>query len=66
MLDSHRPTIDLKTYAYREVRYNVLGRMNPPEAERLMKLAQERLKLTWNTYEEMASRDANGADAANA
>jgi pyruvate-ferredoxin/flavodoxin oxidoreductase len=58
MLDSHRPTLRLKDYAYNEIRYRVLANSNPEHAERLMKLAQENVHLKWSIYEEMATRDA--------
>nr|VFJ95961.1 MAG: pyruvate-ferredoxin/flavodoxin oxidoreductase [Candidatus Kentron sp. H]VFJ96408.1 MAG: pyruvate-ferredoxin/flavodoxin oxidoreductase [Candidatus Kentron sp. H]VFK02904.1 MAG: pyruvate-ferredoxin/flavodoxin oxidoreductase [Candidatus Kentron sp. H] len=56
LLDSHRPTIKLKDYAYREVRYNVLDRLNPEKADELLHRAQERVERTWDTYEKMATR----------
>ena len=56
LLDSHRPTIPLKDFAYREVRYNILARTNPQHADDLMKLAQDNVDVRWNVYEEMASR----------
>jgi pyruvate-ferredoxin/flavodoxin oxidoreductase len=55
ILDSPRPVIKLKDYAYNELRYRVLTQTNPEEAERLMKLAQEIVNLRWETYEDMAS-----------
>ncbi len=54
VLDSPRPTIKLKDYAYNELRYSILARTNPEEAERLMKAAQEMVDLRWKTYEDMA------------
>ncbi len=54
VLDSPRPTISLKDYAYNELRYRILARANPEEAERLMDLAQEIAGLRWKTYEDMA------------
>jgi pyruvate-ferredoxin/flavodoxin oxidoreductase len=56
MLDSQRPRISLKDYVYNELRYKMLSRTNPAEAERLLKLAQEAVYLRWNVYEEMATR----------
>lgn len=60
MLDSHRPTIPLKEYAYREMRYSMLMRTNRRRADRLMKLAQENVNLKWSIYEEMATRGDPG------
>lgn len=56
LLDSHRPTIRLKDYAYNEIRYRMLVSANPKEAERLMRLAQQNVELKWRIYEEMATR----------
>ena len=55
ILDSPRPKIPLKEYAYNELRYRILQRSNPDEAERLMNLAQEIVDLRWKNYEDMAS-----------
>jgi pyruvate-ferredoxin/flavodoxin oxidoreductase len=54
VLDSPRPTISLKDYAYKELRYKVLSVTHPEEAVRLMELAQEIVDLRWETYEKMA------------
>ncbi len=59
VLDSPRPTIPLREFAYNEVRYKVLTMTNPEEAERLMKLAQESINLRWKNYEDMASYGAS-------
>ncbi|MCF8237926.1 MAG: pyruvate:ferredoxin (flavodoxin) oxidoreductase [Saprospiraceae bacterium] len=59
VLDAPRPTIQLKDYAYNELRYKILTRTQPAEAERLMSLAQEIADLRWRTYEEMAGYDAS-------
>jgi pyruvate-ferredoxin/flavodoxin oxidoreductase len=56
LLDSHRPTIRLKDYAYNEIRYRMLVNANPKEADRLMHLAQQNVELKWRIYEEMATR----------
>jgi pyruvate-ferredoxin/flavodoxin oxidoreductase len=58
VLDSPRPVIGLRDYAYNELRYKILTRTNPEEAEKLMLLAQELVDLRWKTYEEMASHGA--------
>lgn len=55
VLDSPRPTIPFKEYAYNELRYSVLKRTNPEEAKRLMDLAQSIVDLRWKNYEDMAS-----------
>ena len=54
VLDSPRPTIKLKDYAYNELRYSLLARTNPKEAERLLDAAQELINLRWKTYEDMS------------
>ena len=59
VLDSPRPTIGLKDYAYNELRYKVLTVTNPKEAERLMKHAQELVNLKWKNYEELATKKAS-------
>jgi pyruvate-ferredoxin/flavodoxin oxidoreductase len=59
VLDSPRPTISLKDYAYNELRYKVLTVTNPDAAEGLMKHAQDLVSLKWKTYEEMATKKAS-------
>lgn len=54
VLDSPRPHMAFRDYAYNETRYKVLTQTNPDEAEKLMLLAQEIVDLRWKTYEEMA------------
>ncbi len=56
LLDSQPPRIALKKYAYNEVRYRMLTRSHPQEAERLMALAQENIQVKWRVYQEMATR----------
>ncbi len=56
LLDSHRPTMRLKDYAYNEIRYRMLVNANPKEADRLIHLAQQNVELKWRLYEEMATR----------
>ncbi len=57
ILDSPRPRMTLKEFAYTEMRYKLLQKTQPVEADRLMKLAQESLDLRWQTYEHMAKQD---------
>ncbi len=59
ILDSSRPTIPLKEYAYNELRYKVLTITNPDIAEELMNRAQSLVNLKWKTYEEMATKKAS-------
>jgi len=55
ILDSQRPRISLKSYAYNELRYKMLAQTHPAEADRLLQLAQEALHQRWSVYEEMAT-----------
>ena len=55
VLDSPRPTIKLKDYAFNELRYKMLSRSHPVESEQLMALAQKVVNQKWEIYEEMAS-----------
>jgi pyruvate-ferredoxin/flavodoxin oxidoreductase len=57
VLDSPRPTIPLRDYAYNEMRYKILQSTHPAEAERLMQSAQELVKLRWQTYEHLAKQE---------
>ncbi len=59
VLDSPKPIISLRQYAYNELRYKVLTQTQPEEAERLMQLAQEIVDLRWKTYEDMAGYGAS-------
>ena len=59
VLDSPRPTITLKDYAYNELRYKTLSVTNPGAADDLMKRAQELLNLKWKNYEELATKKAS-------
>jgi pyruvate-ferredoxin/flavodoxin oxidoreductase len=59
VLDAPRPTLSLRDYAYRELRYSGLTRSHPEEAEHLMQLAQELVNLRWKHYEELATLPAS-------
>ena len=59
LLDSPRPRIPLVDYTRRELRYSMLARSDPAEAERLGALAEQAVRLRWETYEEMAARPAH-------
>jgi pyruvate-ferredoxin/flavodoxin oxidoreductase len=66
VLDSQRPRIPFKDYAYNELRYKMLTRTNPAEAEHLLQLAQQNLRQKWEVYEEMATRGPAGFPTAKA
>ncbi len=55
VLDSPRPRLKLKDYAFNELRYKMLSRAHPEESERLMAMAQQVVNQKWEIYEEMAS-----------
>ncbi len=59
VLDSPRPTLSLKDYAYNELRYKVLTITNPESAAELIKHAQDLVNLKWKTYEELATKTAS-------
>jgi pyruvate-ferredoxin/flavodoxin oxidoreductase len=58
LLDSPRPRMPLAEYRKGELRFRTLADANPREAQRLLALAQHAADLRWQTYEEMATRDA--------
>ena len=60
VLDSPGPRKELEDYVYNEMRYKILTKTNPPEAERLMALAKEMVRLRWDTYKQMADTPASG------
>ena len=54
-LDSPRPTVLFKDYAYNELRYQSLARTRPEEAAQLLKQAQLDVDAKYRIYEEFAS-----------
>jgi pyruvate-ferredoxin/flavodoxin oxidoreductase len=56
VLDSPRPSLPFREYAYGELRYRMLTYQNPDEAARLLGLAEDAVALRWKTYAEMATR----------
>ena len=58
-LDSPRPTIKLKEYAYNEMRYKSLAAMRPEEAAALAEMAQTVATERYRSYEELAQRDGS-------
>ncbi len=59
VLDSPRPRKSFKEYAYNELRYKMLQRTNPEEADRMLKLAQQIVNQKWEIYEQMATRSGS-------
>ncbi len=55
VLDSQRPKVPFKDYAYNELRYRMLSRTHPTEAEHLMEAAQQAVHRRWEVYEQMAT-----------
>ena len=55
-LDSLRPTIPFKEYAYRELRYRALADAQPDAAARLLDEAQRVTLEKYRQYEELAAR----------
>jgi pyruvate-ferredoxin/flavodoxin oxidoreductase len=64
-LDSPRPTLPFKDYAYNELRYSALAASRPQEAAALLAEAQELIRDKYHSYEEFAQMDA-GPDASKA
>jgi pyruvate-ferredoxin/flavodoxin oxidoreductase len=67
-IDSKPPSIPLKEYLYSETRFKMLTLSKPEEAERLLKEAQEDVRLRWALYEKLAATapDETAAIAAQA
>ena len=61
-LDSKKPSIRFKDYAYNENRYKVLAHSHPEAAARFMKEAQVHVDAHWAKYQQMASA-GNGTDS---
>jgi pyruvate-ferredoxin/flavodoxin oxidoreductase len=58
-LDSPRPTIPFKDYAYNEIRYRSLTATRPDEARELLAAAQHWVDEKYRVYEELAARDGS-------
>jgi pyruvate-ferredoxin/flavodoxin oxidoreductase len=56
VLDSQPPSIPLKEYAYREIRYRMLSFTKPEEARRLLAIAQADIDQRWRVYSSLAER----------
>ncbi|MGC8477945.1 MAG: pyruvate:ferredoxin (flavodoxin) oxidoreductase, partial [Acetobacteraceae bacterium] len=53
-LDSPRPTIPFRDYAYNEIRYRALAQTRPEEAAQLLAAAEVAIREKYRSYEEMA------------
>jgi pyruvate-ferredoxin/flavodoxin oxidoreductase len=58
-LDSPRPTIPLKDYAYNELRYRGLASTRPQEAKELLVMAQNAAREKYAQYEALAGLDGS-------
>ena len=58
-LDSPRPTIPFKDYAYNEIRYSSLAEARPDEAASLLAAAQTAVVEKYRQYEDLATRDGS-------
>ncbi len=58
-LDSPRPRIPLRAYAYNELRYSSLASTHPEAADALLAQAQAAVNEKYRQYEELASRDGS-------
>jgi pyruvate-ferredoxin/flavodoxin oxidoreductase len=56
-LDSPRPTLKFRDFAYNEIRYKSLAQTRPAEAEQLLAAAQAGIVEKYRLYEEMAGWD---------
>jgi pyruvate-ferredoxin/flavodoxin oxidoreductase len=62
-LDSPRPTVPFKEYAYNELRYQALALTRPQEAAALLRQAQADVEEKYRIYEEFASLGGGPAPA---
>jgi pyruvate-ferredoxin/flavodoxin oxidoreductase len=62
-LDSPRPTIPFKDYAYNEIRYAALARTRPDDARELLANAQAAVTEKYRQYETLAALDGSRFEA---
>ena len=60
-LDSPRPTIPFKDYAYKELRYRMLAITRPTEAADLLRQAQAAVDAKYRSYEALANLEGGPA-----
>jgi pyruvate-ferredoxin/flavodoxin oxidoreductase len=56
-LDAPRPTVPFRDYADEELRFRLLTRTNPSDAERLFAEAEAGIARRWQRYEDLAAMD---------
>jgi pyruvate-ferredoxin/flavodoxin oxidoreductase len=66
VLDSLRPSRPFGDYANNELRYSILKRTNPVEADQLMARAEAYIRQKWDLYEVMATSGEHPSLAATA
>jgi len=54
-LDSKPPKMKFEEFAYNEIRYKMLTKMDPEKAKRLLLEAQEDVQKKWRFYEQLAA-----------
>ncbi len=54
-LDSKPPKVKFEEFAYNEIRYKMLTKMDPEKAKRLLREAQEDVQKKWRYYEQLAA-----------
>jgi pyruvate-ferredoxin/flavodoxin oxidoreductase len=62
-LDSPRPTVPFKEYAYQEARYTMLARSDPEGAREVLARAQQDVERQWRIYENRAAMTGHPAPA---
>jgi pyruvate-ferredoxin/flavodoxin oxidoreductase len=63
VLDSQRPHVPFRDYTEGELRYRMLSRTNPEEADALMARAEAAIRQKWDLYEVMATTGEHPAAA---
>lgn len=67
LLDSKAPKVRVEDFAYNEIRFKMLTKMNPDKAKMFMKEAQNDINKRWRFYEQLAQMHyENGATSKNA
>jgi pyruvate-ferredoxin/flavodoxin oxidoreductase len=59
IIDSKKPTVSFKDYAYNETRYRMLLQSDEDRAEKLMDLAEQDVESRWKLYQNLAAIHQN-------